>query len=299
MLPKSQCQSFVGFDNGSKSVKYYSTETTKILTSRNFHFLSPPGTQSPPEEIEISPDTLHEGELGVDTWNARLQGMKGSAHKNAAHRPNDMPEGGQDEVPSNGQSNLKRKQVDNSSESENDIPCRTRGKWVDYCHLQDPFSDDEDETINVVADISDESFSVAANNGVASFYQMGTWRLIDKPPNAIPIANKWVFAKKRNKQGQLTKYKARLMAKGYAQHPSYDYVEMHSPIVCLKTIHLILAIATIKGLVIQQMDVKGTYLNGVLNERVYMCQPEGFEDRMDRICELLKSLYGLKQSGQA
>ena len=56
------------------------------------------------------------------------------------------------------------------------------------------------------------------------------------------------------------------MAKGYAQHPGYDYVEMHSPVVHLETIHLILAIAAIKGLVIQQMDVKGAYLNGVLEE---------------------------------
>jgi len=267
-------------------------ETRKILTSQNFHFLSTPETQSPPEEIKISPDTPCEGELGVDTLNARLQGMKGSVHENAAHRPNDMPKGGQDEVPSNGQSNLKRKQVDNSSESKNDILYRTRGKRVDYCHLQDPFSNDKDETINAVADISDKSFSITANDGVASLkdarqsdewpeweeaikaelaqlHQMGTWRLVDKPPNAIPIANKWVFAKKRNKQGQLAKYKAQLVAKGYAQCPGYDYVETHSPVVHLKTIRLILAIATIKGLVIQQMDVKGAYLNGILEERVY------------------------------
>jgi hypothetical protein len=144
----------------------------KILTLWNFHFLSPPKTQSPPEEIKISSDTLCEEELGVDTWNARLQGIKGSVHENAAHRPNDMPEGGQDEVPLNGQSNLKRKQVDNSSESENNIPHRTRGKWVDYHHLQDPFSNDEDETINVVADISNESFSVAVNDGVVSLKEV-------------------------------------------------------------------------------------------------------------------------------
>ena len=89
------------------------------------------------------------------------------------------------------------------------------------------------------------------------------------------------------------------MAKGYAQRPGYDYVKMHSPVVHLETIRLILAIAATKGLVIQQMDVKGAYLNGVLEEKIYMRQPEGFEDRTNCICELIRSLYGLKQSGHA
>ena len=57
---------------------------------------------------------------------------------------------------------------------------------------------------------------------------MGTWKLVEKPPDAVPITNKWVFAKKRNKEGQIVKYKARLVAKGCSQRPGYDYVETHS-----------------------------------------------------------------------
>ena len=104
---------------------------------------------------------------------------------------------------------------------------------------------------------------------------------------------------KRNKAGQLTKYKARLVAKGCAQRPGYDYAETHLPVVCLETIRLLLAIAATRGLKIHQMDVKGAYLNGTLEEQVYMQQPEGFEDGTEHVCELLKSLYGLKQSGHA
>jgi len=128
--------------------------------------------------------------------------------------------------------------------------------------------------------------------------RMGTWNLIDKPVGTVPINNKWVFAKKRNKEGVLTKYKARLVAKGCAQRPGHDYIETHSPVVHLETIRAILAIAPMQKLHIQQMDIKGAYLNGTLKERVYMQQPKGFADGTGQICLLIKTLYGLKQAGR-
>ena len=66
----------------------------------------------------------------------------------------------------------------------------------------------------------------------------------------------------------------------------------------METIWAILALVPIKGLKIQQMDVKGAYLNGTLKEKVYMCQPEGYKDGSGWVCELIKTLYGLKQSGR-
>jgi len=125
---------------------------------------------------------------------------------------------------------------------------------------------------------------------------IGTWKLVNKPPGAVPINNKWVFVKKRNKEGVLTKYKARLVAKGCAQRPGHYYIETHSPIVCLETIRAILVIAPMQKLHIQQMDIKGAYLNGTLKKRVYMHQPKGFVDGTGQICLLIKTLYGLKQA---
>ena len=84
MLPKSQHRSLVGFDNGSKSVMYYNPETRKVLTSQNYRFLNPPITQSPPEEIEINPDTLCEGETGTGMQNAMTQRTEGSVQENTA-----------------------------------------------------------------------------------------------------------------------------------------------------------------------------------------------------------------------
>ena len=127
---------------------------------------------------------------------------------------------------------------------------------------------------------------------------MGTWVVVQKPVGAVPIANKWVFMKKRNKEGILTKYKARLVAKGCAQRPGHNYLETHSPIVRLEMIQAILVIAPTWKLHIQQMDIKGAYLNGTLREHVYMQQPEGFADMTRQVCLLVKTLYGLKQAGR-
>jgi hypothetical protein len=102
---------------------------------------------------------------------------------------------------------------------------------------------------------------------------------------------------KRDKEGQVVKIKARLVVRGCGQHPG-DYLETHSPVVRLKSIHTILAIATARGLQIQQMDVKGAYLNGTPKEDLYMCQPDDFANGSGRVCHLIKTLYGLKQSGQ-
>ena len=196
----------------------------------------------------------------------------------------------------------------------------TRGIRVDYRYLHNPFPD-EDNDANEITFTSDEQlFAIIAGDKhtslkdarnspnwlewekaiqseLAKLHQMGTWRLVEKLPNAIPIANKWTFLKKQNKAGEVVKFKARLVAKGCVQRPGHDYVETFSPVVQMDTIQAILALLPIKGLKIQQMDVKGAYLNRILKEKVYMCQPEGYEDNTGRICELIKTLYGLKQLG--
>ncbi len=194
-----------------------------------------------------------------------------------------------------------------------------RGKHVDYQLLENPNGYDDDpelevqfvETINM-AEAGDEFHSLAEakqslewpqwecaiRSELDQLWEKGTWKLIDPPEDAILLTNKWVFVKKKDREGKIIKFKARLIAKGCAQRPGHDYLETHSPVVRLETICALLSIATQEKLLIQQMDVKGAYLNGYLKETIYMKQPEGFGDGTQCICQLIKTLYGLKQSGR-
>lgn len=127
-----------------------------------------------------------------------------------------------------------------------------------------------------------------------------TWELVPKPANIKPIGCKWVFKKKVNAGGEVTKYKSRLVAKGYSQVPGRDFTETFSPVIKLKSIRLLLALAVELDFRIHQMDITAAYLNGTLNEDIFMFQPEGCkeEGKEHLVCHLKRSLYGLKQSGR-
>ncbi|CAI7809443.1 unnamed protein product [Closterium sp. NIES-54] len=92
------------------------------------------------------------------------------------------------------------------------------------------------------------------------------------------------------------RYKSRLVAKGYQQKEKVDYKELFAPVVKPTTLRTLLAGATIKGWVVKQMDVTTTFLNGILEEEIFMAQPEGFDDGSGRVWNLKKALYGLKQT---
>ncbi|CAI7884491.1 unnamed protein product, partial [Closterium sp. NIES-53] len=96
--------------------------------------------------------------------------------------------------------------------------------------------------------------------------------------------------------GNIERYKSRLVAKGYQQKEKVDYKELFAPVVKLTTLRTLLAGATIKGWVVKQMDVTTAFLNGVLEEEIFMAQPEGFDDGSGIVLRLKKALYGLKQA---
>ena len=98
--------------------------------------------------------------------------------------------------------------------------------------------------------------------------------------------------------GTIEKQKARLVAKGFRQKEGLDYFDTYLPVTRITSIRMLIALVAVYGLEIHQMDVKIAFLNGELEEEVYIEQPEGFvvPGKEKKVCKLIKSLYGLKTS---
>jgi hypothetical protein len=137
--------------------------------------------------------------------------------------------------------------------------------------------------------INDEMYSLESNR---------TWHLVELPPGCKPIGCKWILKKKLKPDGTIDKYKARLVAKGFRQRENIDFFDTFSPVTRITSIRVLISIAAIFNLVVHQMDVKTAFLNGDLEEEIYMEQPEGFvvHGQETKVCKLEKSLYGLKQA---
>jgi hypothetical protein len=126
----------------------------------------------------------------------------------------------------------------------------------------------------------------------------GTWEIVKLPPGKHAIGSRWFMKVKFNADGSLDRYKARMVAKGYSQCPGFDFKKTFAPTVRYFTIQIILTIATLEDLKLRSVDISHAYLNGDLEEEIYMQQPEGFKvGGPEFVCKLKKSLYGLKQAG--
>jgi len=133
----------------------------------------------------------------------------------------------------------------------------------------------------------------------------GTWELVEEskiPKDRNIVKSKWIYKIKQDGEGNIDKYKARLVAQGFTQEEGVDYNETYSPVTKMTTIRSLLAISALKSWTIHQSDFATAYLNSEISEEIYMEQPEGFETRSESgerlVCRLRRSIYGLKQAGR-
>ena len=138
----------------------------------------------------------------------------------------------------------------------------------------------------------------AMANEMKSLKDNKVWDLTALPPGKKAIGCKWVYKVKTNSDGSFERYKARLVARGFDQKFGLDYDETFCPVVRMESLRTLLALSTQRGMELHQVDVHTAFLNGTLQEEVYMKQPTGYERKGEEhlVCRLKKSIYGLKQS---
>ncbi|MCO5593534.1 hypothetical protein L7F22_047548 [Adiantum nelumboides] len=157
-----------------------------------------------------------------------------------------------------------------------------------YRQVLQAFSDDDFDSLLLVVETIDEisldealsgpkasSWRQAMDSEYQSLMANGTWQLVPAPPNRKLVTCKWLLRKKFHADGSVSHYKARLVARGFTQIPGMDYSETFSPVLRITSFRVLIAIAALFGFLLHQMDVRTAFLNGDLQEEIYMSQPDG------------------------
>ncbi len=298
--PRGDIHIFVGFEEGPHAIRYFDITTRQVKISRNYHFL--PHSDNPPqfegeylgenESLWELPSDLHVSEEKEPEMERESRPLIIRIPK----RPHTTLDDEDDEDTD------KRAQKRQRTKSSHSFISSEQSLYSEivYTAFNDSGLAPENPKTLAEAKKSDEwpEWEKAIETELEQLRKMGTWELVDLPEGRHPVGNKWVFLRKFTKTGELEKYKARLVAKGYSQIPGMDFYETFAPVIRMETIRLMLALAVTFDTEITQMDVKGAYLNGHLEEEVYMRQPDGYQDGTGKVCRLIKTLYGLKQAGR-
>ncbi|GJV24085.1 retrovirus-related pol polyprotein from transposon TNT 1-94 [Tanacetum coccineum] len=146
--------------------------------------------------------------------------------------------------------------------------------------------------------MTEPSWINAMQEKVHEFERLQVWELVSCPYKVMLIKLKWIYKVKTNEFGEVLKNKERLVAQGFRQEEGIDFEESFTPVARIEAICIFVANASIKNMMIFQMDVKTTFLNGELKEEVYISQQKGFvdQDNLSHVYKLKKALYGLKQA---
>nr|GFB80462.1 retrovirus-related Pol polyprotein from transposon TNT 1-94 [Tanacetum cinerariifolium] len=157
------------------------------------------------------------------------------------------------------------------------------------------------EPKNVKEAMTDPAWIEAMQEELLQFKRMDVWVLVPIPDNISPLTLKWIFKNKHDEEQTFIRNKSRLVVRGYHQEEGLDFEEYFAPVARMEAIRIFLAYVAHKSFSVFKMDVKASFLHGLLKEDVYVCQPEGFidADHPSHVYKLKKALYGLKQAPRA
>ena len=332
LLPKAQKMVFTGFIDGSKSIRFYDPKTRKIKVSCNvsFHENKAPSIV---EFIEHQPRLSSEGEREIDPAD---ETNPKSPEAERSTVPSSLPEDPAPKTTGKRSSPRNQPPVDYklaaNPQARKPAERFTETMQTDATPIQLPYGDlrytpdppdpstaslafekaflasADHQTLDtpIPRSVEDalkgneaEEWLKAIMKELETLEKMKTWELVSLPPGRTAIGSRIILNKKRDAQRRVTQFKARLVAQGFSQKPGTDFNQdaTFAPVMRFETLRTCLALSAVNGWSLRQLDVKGAYLNGYLDEEIYMRQPPGFEDGTARVCRLKRSLYGLKQAG--
>jgi hypothetical protein len=157
------------------------------------------------------------------------------------------------------------------------------------------------EPKNIDEALKDVDWVNAMHEELNNFKRNKVWKLVERPKDHNVIGTKWVFHNKQDQDGIVVRNKARFVAQGYAQVEGLDFGETYASVARLEAIRILLAYACAHNIKLYQMDVEIAFLNGYINELVYVEQLPDFKDekKPNHVYKLRKTLYGLKQAPRA
>lgn len=267
---------FVGYPKETIGYYFYNPDEQKVFVSRNAFFLE--------EEFALQNDDQGNKIILEERIENIKEGSKCSVKNDDSPTQHEIPI-----IPIRKSTRIIRPPVKLSLLNEQVL-------MISESCEKDPYT--YNEALN---DIDKDQWIVAMKTEMDSMYINHVWTLVDQPIGIKTIGCKWIYKRKRGLNGNVETYKARLVAKGYTQKEGIDYDETFSPVAMLKSIRALLAMAAHYDYEIWQMDVKTAFLNGYLNEDIYMDQPQGFisQGEEHKVCKLHKSIYGLKQASRS
>ncbi|GAU42103.1 hypothetical protein TSUD_134870 [Trifolium subterraneum] len=283
--PKSDEGIFLGYSTNSRAYRVFNSRTKVMMESRNVVIVDhvERGTQDAGEDAAASDsstevfENVKEDENNMEaskTESMSAPPKKGPSIRIQKNHPSDLIIGNPDQGI--------------STRRMNDVISNA-------CFVS------KIEQKNVKEALTDDCWINAMQEELEQFKRNEVWELVPRPKNVNMIGTKWVFMNKSDENGVVTRNKARLVAQGYAQIEGIDFDETFAHVARLESIRLLLGVACILKFKLFQMDVKSAFLNGYLNEEVFVEQPKGFIEPTlpNHVYKLKKALYGLKQAPRA
>ncbi|UYV85057.1 K02A2.6-like, partial [Cordylochernes scorpioides] len=257
---KTKKMIFVGYEHTSKNYRLYDPKSGQIVVCRNVTVREPNPVDTCDTQMKIAPISIEsEGSSQHQDEDSTQEETCGPTHSY----------------------NLRPRKTSQ---------CDVASAWI--AESLEPVTYEE-----AMSSKDKINWEIAMNEEKQALIKNKTWELMDLPDNAKAIGCKWIFRIKRKGNGEIDRYRARLVAKGFSQRRGIDYKETFAPVVRYDSVRVLLALATAMDMEIMQFDIKTAFLNGDLDEDIYMQIPEGIEvENKNLVCKLKKSLYRLKQS---